>query len=563
MSFYNPENTLAVTKSAIAQLIGKGYMDADYTLTALDDTAIAELGEKLELSEDGVFTQGSAPDIMFRSLLTQLGKIIIDTRSYTAALPSLFVDPVNWGLFTEMIMIDLSDVMIDEMWNPNGYIPFNAPATDTHISGQAEGARIAAIEFGFYRPKVQTKLYKKYHAIMVALTTAYEQFFTAFRSVSEYNKFLAGLYNSVENTIQLKAEVYAKMCVSTGIAKSFANGNAIDMRKIAVAEGITGAATMSKVQLLKNRAFQSLLLETISNTKDYIKDYTAYYNNGEMATFASDPRTIILSQVAKACKFGVKANTYNEELLGIGTFDTVSAWQAGKTKSDDMAYNFDSASTIDLTKSAAVDIGLLTENARETHYPMNGVIAVTYDRLAMGITVDKKNVGVTPSSARMTVNSFYHAAVNYIVNDSYPIVTFYIGDIILPAFTEPKVTGAPSDTDFWGTTASDMQTGISVTGNAITGTLKYQSSGQIVNDWGQGYFIGLKIEAVDSDVASIDVGLDPTAGAGMVTLDSDGLAMFKISDKDVQKLVVVQKNADGSKVWTSYFTLSGLTESLT
>lgn len=430
MALYNPTKTLEVTQAAIKQLIGKGYLPEEYVLTALDDTTIVELGEKLNLTEDGDFSVNSAADIMYKSLLSQLGKIVIDTRSYTASLPKLFVDPVNWGLFTEMVMIDISDVMVDEMWNPNGFIPWStAPTADnpTVYPGQVEGARIAAVEYGFYTPKVQAKLYKKAHACMVALTTAYDQLFTAFRGVSELNSFLAGLYNSVENTLQLKAEVYAKMCVSVGIAKSKANGNMVDLRTVAVNAGITNAATADAEDLIRDEKFQALMLETISNTKDYIKDFTAYYNNGEMATFASDPRTILLSQVAKACKFGVRANTYNEQLLGIGDYDTVTMWQAAKNQAQDPAYEFSAASTIDLTKSAAVDIGLLASTDADTHYAINNIVGVIYDRLAMGITVDKRKVTTNYAASRDTSNSFYHALINYVVNDSYPIVSFYIG----------------------------------------------------------------------------------------------------------------------------------------
>ena len=428
MALYNPSNTLDVTKAAVAQLIGKGYLDKDYTLDALDDTAIVELGEEIFKDTEDL-SPGTAPDIVYKALLTQLGKIVIDTRSYTASLPKLFVDPVNWGLFTEMVMIDISDVMIDEMWNPNGFIPWSQAATETTISGAQEGARIAAIEYGFYRPKVQAKLYKKAHACMVALTTMYDQLFTAFKGVSELNSFLAGLYNSVENTLQLKAEIYAKMTVSVGIAKAFANKNAIDLRKVAIAEGVTNAATADAATLIKDEKFQRIMLETISNTKDYIQDYTAYYNNGDMATFASDPRTILLSQAAKAAKFGVRANTYNENLLGIGDFDTVTMWQAAKSSANDTAYNFASASSIDLTKSAAIDIGLLKESDVETHWAKSGIIGVTYDRLAMGITVDKRKVTTNYAASRDTSNSFYHALINYVVNDSYPIVAYYISDV--------------------------------------------------------------------------------------------------------------------------------------
>ena len=108
---YSTSETLNVTKAAIAQLIAKGYMDESYTLDALDDHVIVDLGEKLGLNENGDFSVDSAPDIMFKALLAQMGKIVIDTRAYLARLPKLFVDTVNWGIMQEHIMIDLSDVM--------------------------------------------------------------------------------------------------------------------------------------------------------------------------------------------------------------------------------------------------------------------------------------------------------------------------------------------------------------------------------------------------------------------------------------------------------------------
>lgn len=424
MALYNPTNTLDVTKAAIAQLIGKGYMNKEYTLDALDDAAIVDLGEKLELTEDGDFSVNSPADIVFKSFLSVLGKIVIDTRSYVAKLPKLYVDTVNWGLFNETVTIDVSDVMIDEMWNPNGYIPWSAP----NNAGVNEGARIAAIEHGFYRPAVNARIYKKAHAIMVALTTMYDQLFTAFKGVAELNEFLAGLYNSVENTIQLKAEVYAKMTVSMGIATAIANNNGIDIRQIAIDAGVTGAASATAEELLNNASVIVATLETISETREYIKDYSALFNDGDQATFAKDEQMILLTKFAKKAKFNVRANTYNEELLGIGDYDTINMWQAATTSDDTTPYNFTAASSIDLAKNAAVEAGLLEKSSQETHYLIKNVIGVVYDRLAMGINIDKKKVTTNYTASRDTVNSFYHALARYSVNTHYPIVVFYISD---------------------------------------------------------------------------------------------------------------------------------------
>lgn len=425
-TMYSTSETLAVTKAAIAQLIARGYMDvADGEFAALDDHVIVDLGEKLGLNENGDFSVDSAPDIMFKALLAQMGKIVIDTRAYTARLPKLFVDTVNWGILQEHIMIDLSDCMIDEMWNADGYIAWNTPQSGGVYPGVEEGKRIAAIEFGCYKPPTVAKLYKKAHAVMVALTTAREQFFTAFRNLSEYESFLAGLYNSVENTLQVKAEIYGLMCVSMGHATAFANGNAVDLRASYVAEG--GVDTgLTAAELLAKQDFQVHMLKMIDLTKDYMRGMTALYNDHEFTTFSGEPNVIMLSQAAKACKFGVRANTYNEELIGIGDFDTVPAWQAALSGTDSAPYyGFDVASSIGLTDAAATAAGL--DHTEGEPVTLENVVAIAYDRFAMGVTVDKRKVTQQYAASRDTVNSFYHALISYIVNSHFPIVSFYIG----------------------------------------------------------------------------------------------------------------------------------------
>lgn len=413
---FSTENTVNVTKAAIAQLIAKGYMDVESgNITALDSQYIIDLGEKLE-SEGGSIETNSPADIFFKALLTQIAKVVIDSRAYIAQLPQLFVDSVNWGLFRENVMIDLSDVMIDEMWNANGFINWNT------TGGQAEGARIAAIEFGCYKPPVQAKLYNKAHGIMVAITTAREQFFGSFKGIDEYNSFLAGLYNSVENTIQLKAEIYALMTVSMGIATSVANGNQIDL--CTEYATITGDTQLTPAQALQDAEFMKYALQRIAEVQDYVKRYSAAYNNGEIPTFSSDTKAILLSKFANAAKFNVRANTYHEELVGIGDYDKVASWQGVISSSNTDPYSIENAATIFLSTAAAEYAGITVTPETGTENVITNVIGVVYDRMAMGITVDKKKVTSQYSASRDTVNHFYHSLVNYVVNDSYPIVSF-------------------------------------------------------------------------------------------------------------------------------------------
>lgn len=104
-----------------------------------------------------------------------------------------------------------------------------------------------------------------------------------------------------------------------------------------------------------------------------------------------------------------------------------------------------------------------------------------------------------------------------------------------------------------------MQSDVAVEGNVITGTLHKLTSGQLVTDWGEGYFIALKFDDFSTGLtySNVKVGLHNSAGAGLQTLDSDKDGVFKISDKYNQKFMIVQEKDGESR--TQYFDLSGLT----
>lgn len=110
-----------------------------------------------------------------------------------------------------------------------------------------------------------------------------------------------------------------------------------------------------------------------------------------------------------------------------------------------------------------------------------------------------------------------------------------------------------------------MQTDITVTGNNITGTLKFiegglADSGPLAGD---GYFLALKWSDPADDITSLKVGLAPSEGTGLVECieDTDRNGVFKITDKDKQ-VVVIQQTGSG-KQHTQQLNLSGLTLSST
>jgi len=103
--------------------------------------------------------------------------------------------------------------------------------------------------------------------------------------------------------------------------------------------------------------------------------------------------------------------------------------------------------------------------------------------------------------------------------------------------------------ELFGTLVSDMQTGIRVADGAITGTLKYLDTGDLVTTWGAGNFLALKFSGdAFEDATSIKVGLDPSQGSGLVEIidDPDRNGAFKVTNNE-QMFIVEVANAGGTK----------------
>ena len=81
----------------------------------------------------------------------------------------------------------------------------------------------------------------------------------------------------------------------------------------------------------------------------------------------------------------------------------------------------------------------------------------------------------------------------------------------------------------------------------------------MVDAWGAGNFIALKFVIIDPDItfSNIKVGLNPSHGGGLVTLDADLNGVFKITDK-AEQTFRVEVTKDGVTKTKDYI-LSGLT----
>lgn len=124
--------------------------------------------------------------------------------------------------------------------------------------------------------------------------------------------------------------------------------------------------------------------------------------------------------------------------------------------------------------------------------------------------------------------------------------------------TDPVVQPVSDGVTLFGTLVSDIQSGLNVAGGAITGTLKYLDSGDLVTTWGAGNFMALEFLNIDQRATSVRVGMQPSEGSGLVEIidDPDKNGVFKVTNT-AQKFVVI--TSDGTHTSTAQYDLTGLT----
>lgn len=425
----------AVAIQAINMLYGAGILPvadgADPTktnITALDQAVVVDIGK-------AVTGSNTIAKNFIANLIDICGKMVLDSRDYVPELPSLYVDAIDWGGFVEHVHVGLSDVLTDEMWNEVGFVNYTDNVGNGTYNGVQYAQHIAEVEHGFYQPRTHAKIFDQSSSAMVPLTTYRDQLFSAVKGVAELTRFISLLYQSVQNTLKAKAEVYALMLVQTAIAitanhldASGARDHVIHLCTEFVQYGGTDY-TNSPREAMLDPAFMSFALSRIAEVRDNMTRYSTAYNNGTDVTFTprEDNKLILLSKFTRAAKFGVRANTYHEELLGIGEYDNLTTWQA-INDSGYTSFDYATASKVSVTEATAIKYRLANNGAAwavgDGNYNLGNVIGLMYDKYALGVSLDKQKTTSNYIAANDVWNTFSHALFNQIINDDYNICVF-------------------------------------------------------------------------------------------------------------------------------------------
>ena len=132
-------------------------------------------------------------------------------------------------------------------------------------------------------------------------------------------------------------------------------------------------------------------------------------------------------------------------------------------------------------------------------------------------------------------------------------------DLIDMMSFNPSLTVAPEDSEaeLFGISVSDMQTGITVGNNAISGTLKFINGGWDAGTWSAeestGNYLALKVDSDEGAVVTVEL---VNGVHGPVTLDEDMNIVLRVTNSETQSVRV--KTTVAGKTVTKTYSLTGL-----
>jgi len=384
------KDVVSLTQKAVAQTLGSEYMEQSGDFGDLDSYKLVDIGKD-------VLDSGSV-DSYVKTLLTQIGKLYIESREYVSELKSIYIDSFDWGGYLERVYFAPQDLIKDEMYDL--------------VDGQSYD------DHKFYKPNASAKIFEEAKTIMCPISLTEDAIKMAFTSWDEMNKFLSGIQQNVKNTIDIGLDAYAHMLVSCAIAVSDkALENSVHLLTEAKSKGIIDSSATSE-SALENESYLVYCLRRIRNVEKYMRRMTSAFNNGSVPMQAKDVNKILLTDFVSSTKFNVRANTYNLDEIGIGSYDEVSAWQGVN----------DGTNVFDYTTNSSISIGADSNNKLgigTDAVELSNAIGIVFDRMALGICPYKSKVTSNYTAIADFWNEYHHMLVNYILDSNYSMVAFF------------------------------------------------------------------------------------------------------------------------------------------
>ena len=336
------------------------------------------------------------------ALINRIAKNIFSIRAYSGRAPQVLMDSWEFGSIVQKVHGKLPDAEENESWE----------LVDNAVYEQDT----------FYKPQVSVKLWNQKTTFEIPLSIAEEQLKQSFLGAEEMARFIAMLYQMVENSLTLKFDALIMRTINNFIgATIYDDNNAGGPRCVKLLteyntiKGLTGADALTQAKALYDKEFLRYCAYRLKQVATRLSNYSTLFNIGE--TEKHTPRDMLHIVMLDYLDAGVSAflqsDTFHDELVKLPKADVVSCWQGTGT-------------SFALADTSKVYVQVLDKTGTKRSVEQAYVVACMFDRDALGVTAFNKRVKEHYNAKAEFFNYWYKEDAGYFNDYNENFVVFLV-----------------------------------------------------------------------------------------------------------------------------------------
>ena len=348
-------------------------------------------------------------DNYVKSLVDHIGKVIFVNRPYAGSVPNVLMDKWEFGSVLEKISADLPEAVENKSWELSNGVDYSPNV--------------------FYKPTVSAKFYNSKITFEVDMSFTEKQVKESFSNAEQLNAFVSMLYNAVERSMTVKIDSLVMSTINNAIAQVVNNA----MPEVSDGDYSQATSTPQAINLLKtyNDTFTKTLTKTSCLTDpDFLKwccitlstyakrmsRMSTLFNVGGKPRFTptEDLNIIMLQDFYANMRVNLVSDTKNKEDLLLPTdITTIPYWQG-------------SGNDYSSAKVAKINVAIKTGDSTTKDIEMSGIMAVMFDRNALGVCNEDRRVTTNYNPKAEFYNNFYKFDCSYFNDLDENFIVFFI-----------------------------------------------------------------------------------------------------------------------------------------
>lgn len=363
-----------------------------------DLTNIVDIGNEI--------FNADAFDAYVKTLINHIGKVIFVNRPYSGSAPSVLMDGWEYGSILEKISSEMPVATENPSWE----------LTD----GKSYDPNI------FTQPKASAKFFNKRTTFEIDRSITERQVKQSFSNGQQLNAFISMLQNETEKALTVRMDSLIMRTINNMIVETV-KADYADPSDLTTA---SGTKAINLLYLYNQRFSKTLTAEKAITDPEFIR-YAAFqiglysdrmtrmstlFNIGEKQRFTPYDlqHTIYLSEFIRAADVYLQSDTFHDIYTKMKDGETVPYWQGSGAD-----YKFTSTGQINAIPSSSEDSG-------KTPIVVNGVLAVIFDRDALGVSNLDRRVTTQYNAKAEFTNYFYKHDAGYFNDLNENFVVFFV-----------------------------------------------------------------------------------------------------------------------------------------